>query len=120
MICYDCSFLSETRFDVQAADMTKDISKYLYKCNSDKVDLTHLENYDQLKEYLEAFTQLGLGISGLVNKLISFTTALQWYLGTNKDSSTSDTPPAAEEVSVREECRESSSVQAEEYKVSWF
>ena len=66
------SYLEETRSSTYSLDMCKDISKFLYKCNPQRVELFHLENFDEIKEYLEACVELGLGISGLVNKLTAF------------------------------------------------
>ena len=60
----------------QANDMLKDISKYLYACDSEKADLAHLEDLQAIKKHLEACVEMGLGISGQVNRLTTFIAAL--------------------------------------------
>ena len=56
--------------------MLKDVSKYLFKCDPNKVDMSYLEDFDRIKDHLESCVELGLGISGLVNKLTTFIAAL--------------------------------------------
>ena len=48
-----------------------------------EVDPTHLTKFDQIKSHLEACVELGLGISGLVNKLSNFIAASAFHLGTS-------------------------------------
>ena len=79
-----CSSLTLTRDNVQALDILKDVSKYLYECNSDEVNLSHLEENDRVVAYLEALVSNGLTVSGLVNKLSSFVLALTWHLESSK------------------------------------
>ena len=63
--------------------MAIDISKYLYRCNQMEVDPTHRTKFDQIKSHLEACVELGLGISGLVNKLSHFIAASAFHQGTS-------------------------------------
>ena len=56
--------------------MMKDVSKYLFKCDPTKIDMSYLEDFDRIKDHLENCVELGLGISGLVNKLTTFIAVL--------------------------------------------
>ena len=59
--------------------MTKDIAKYLYNRDSADVELSYLEDFDGISDHLKTCVELGLGISGMVNKLNSFISALAFY-----------------------------------------
>ena len=52
--------------------MVKDISKFLYLCDSSNAAFDNLDNYDEVIKYLESLVEHGLGISSLVNKLTTF------------------------------------------------
>ena len=78
---YICSSLTLTKDNVQALDRLKDVLKYLYKCYSEEVNLSHLE---RVISYLEALVSKGLTVSGLVNKLSSFVLALTWHQESSK------------------------------------
>ena len=64
--------------------MVKDISKFLFRCDREKVEMGHLENFETLKAHLES---LELSISRLVNKLTTFIAALNFH---NAQSTTID------------------------------
>ena len=65
--------------------MLKEISKYLYQCDSTRVDMVHLNNFDSLRAHFEAYVKRGLSISGLVNKLTTFIAAVEFF---HEDSTT--------------------------------
>ena len=51
------SHLKERRNDSGVENMLKEVSKYLYECDSTKVDTEHLNNFDSLRAHFEASVQ---------------------------------------------------------------
>lgn len=86
-------------------DITKNVSKYLFKRDQNKLDPSYLEDGEHIIQFIDECMALGLGISGAVNKLTSLLAGAKFHR-----------PQSAAVHRVEEERRKRSGEKTAQYK----
>lgn len=60
--------------------MTKDLSKYLYLCDAEKIDMRNVLDWEKILKYAERLRELNIGPSGQVNKIQTISLAVDYLL----------------------------------------